>query len=359
MGISKLPPPSWSVGAQVSRAWPHPLFLSRCLIGLPLHPAPARRHHRETVVARGSLGRGPHPRPRGRSRLPGARCCAAVSIFGYPFWMYRVHTVPLVTIAEGRIGYVYARDGQPLGPTQTLGRIVECNGFQDAGRVPRPTAASAVASARILREGVYAINTALFVVITEDGVHAGPVSRPEREQCRRLAAGTRSARRLLAGAHRLRVLRATRWRRCRRRRPMRATLVAARPHRHRHRARRPDARARRIHRAGSRRRRRRRGTITSRTPRRSSRSAVAAASNCRCSPTARSSSTAGSRPSSCSRRRSSRSATSASSSRYYGDERRGRHRRAVPLRRTGRSRAAAACGAKRSRPANTRSIRTR
>src|SRR5260370_38844729 len=35
--------------------------------------------------------------------------------FFYPFWMYSVHTVPLVTIAEGRIGYVYARDGHPLG----------------------------------------------------------------------------------------------------------------------------------------------------------------------------------------------------------------------------------------------------
>src|SRR5687767_6789218 len=48
---------------------------------------------------------------------------------GYPFWMYRVHTEPLVTIAEGRIGYVYARDGEPLGPAQTLGHFVECHGF--------------------------------------------------------------------------------------------------------------------------------------------------------------------------------------------------------------------------------------
>jgi uncharacterized membrane protein YqiK len=100
---------------------------------------------------------------------------------GYPFWMFRVHTVPLVTIAEGRIGYVYARDGQPLGPAQTLGAVAECNGFQDpaaflhnGGQRGRQRA--------ILREGVYAINTALFVVITEEGVHAGPVSRLEREQ---------------------------------------------------------------------------------------------------------------------------------------------------------------------------------
>src|SRR5947207_4302114 len=51
--------------------------------------------------------------------------------FGYPFYMYRVHTVPLVTIAEGRLGYVYARDGLPLTASQTLGSVVDCNGFQD------------------------------------------------------------------------------------------------------------------------------------------------------------------------------------------------------------------------------------
>src|ERR1044071_3277731 len=36
-----------------------------------------------------------------------------------PF-QYRIHSVPLVTIPQGKIGYVFARDGQPLGPTQTL-----------------------------------------------------------------------------------------------------------------------------------------------------------------------------------------------------------------------------------------------
>jgi uncharacterized membrane protein YqiK len=101
---------------------------------------------------------------------------------GYPAYMFRVHTVPLVTIAEGRLGYIYARDGEPLGPSQTLGAIVSCNAFQDAigflengGQRGRQRL--------ILREGVYAINTALFVVITETGVHAGPVDRKEREQC--------------------------------------------------------------------------------------------------------------------------------------------------------------------------------
>jgi uncharacterized membrane protein YqiK len=111
--------------------------------------------------------------------------------FGYWRWQYRVHLCPLVTVPQGKIGYVYARDGQPLAPSQTLGRTVECNNFQDAraflvGQASRlPEADQADKRGRlsyghtgqrgrqlaILREGVYAINPALFVVLTEDGVY--------------------------------------------------------------------------------------------------------------------------------------------------------------------------------------------
>src|SRR5262245_26941561 len=36
---------------------------------------------------------------------------------GYFPWQYRIHKQPLVMISEGKIGYVYARDGSPLPPT--------------------------------------------------------------------------------------------------------------------------------------------------------------------------------------------------------------------------------------------------
>ena len=36
-----------------------------------------------------------------------------------PF-QYRVHKMPLVTIPQGEIGYLFARDGQALPPTQAL-----------------------------------------------------------------------------------------------------------------------------------------------------------------------------------------------------------------------------------------------
>jgi uncharacterized membrane protein YqiK len=101
--------------------------------------------------------------------------------FGYFPWQYRIHTEPLVMITESRIGYVYARDGQPLSPVQALGRTVECTSFQNAhafleggGQRGRQRA--------LLREGLYAINVAQFVVITEDRVFAGPIKDKEESK---------------------------------------------------------------------------------------------------------------------------------------------------------------------------------
>jgi uncharacterized membrane protein YqiK len=90
--------------------------------------------------------------------------------FGLWRWQYSVHKRPLVTIKQGKIGYIFSRAGEALGPSQTLGRVVECNHFQDVqaflahGQKGRQRA--------ILREGVYAINLAVFNVITEDGVYS-------------------------------------------------------------------------------------------------------------------------------------------------------------------------------------------
>jgi len=89
-------------------------------------------------------------------------------------WQYRIHRQPLVAISEGRIGYVYARDGAPLPPMQTLGHIAACNHFQDT--VAFLTNGGQRGRQRgILREGVFALNTAQFVVITEERVFSGPM----------------------------------------------------------------------------------------------------------------------------------------------------------------------------------------
>jgi len=99
--------------------------------------------------------------------------------FGYWRWQYRVHIVPLVTVPQGQIGYVYARDGVPLPPSQTLGRVVDCANFQDARLFLARSGEENEHGQRgrqrsILREGVYAINPAAFVVMTENGAYSLP-----------------------------------------------------------------------------------------------------------------------------------------------------------------------------------------
>ncbi len=101
--------------------------------------------------------------------------------FGYWFFQYRVHPVRLVAIPQGKIAYVYARDGESLAPSQTLARVVAaCNDFQDA-RIflagerttddAEPTIGQRGRQRQILREGVYAINLGLFTVIAQDEVY--------------------------------------------------------------------------------------------------------------------------------------------------------------------------------------------
>jgi uncharacterized membrane protein YqiK len=100
--------------------------------------------------------------------------------FGLWRWQFRLHKLPLVSIPQGKIGYVYARDGEALVPSQTLGQIVPCNNFQDARRFlggestgpdQEPTLGQRGRQRAILREGVYAINLALFTVVTEETVY--------------------------------------------------------------------------------------------------------------------------------------------------------------------------------------------
>ncbi|MDX2118081.1 MAG: SPFH domain-containing protein [Planctomycetota bacterium] len=83
---------------------------------------------------------------------------------------YAVHRMPLVTIPQGKVGYVFSRDGKPLEPTQTLGSNTNARDFEnvreflasDGQRGPQR---------QILREGTYAINLAQFVVITQQMIY--------------------------------------------------------------------------------------------------------------------------------------------------------------------------------------------
>ena len=97
--------------------------------------------------------------------------------FFFPF-QYRLHVQPLVTIPQGRVGYVFARDGHPLEPTQALAANLGVVDFQNtrefltAGGQKGP-------QRKILREGAYAINLAQFVVVTKDHTFALRLDKDE------------------------------------------------------------------------------------------------------------------------------------------------------------------------------------
>lgn len=96
--------------------------------------------------------------------------------------LFKVHTVPLVTIPQGKIAYVFARDGKPLEPTQTLGKIVsEGNNFQDVSGFIK-NGGQKGPQRGIIREGTYAFNLAQFIIITENKTYYLPMGNDSEQK---------------------------------------------------------------------------------------------------------------------------------------------------------------------------------
>ena len=93
---------------------------------------------------------------------------------------YAVHIAPLVTISQGKIGYIFARDGVPLSAMQVLATNVTANNFQDV-RDFLASSGQRGPQRMILREGTYAINLAQFVVITEERVYYLSLGRDDQQ----------------------------------------------------------------------------------------------------------------------------------------------------------------------------------
>src|SRR6201996_2614766 len=98
----------------------------------------------------------------------------------FPF-MYRIHKSDLVTIGQGKIAYVFARDGAPLGASQVLGAndTEDKSDFQNARRFLLGGGQKGP-QRKILREGTYAINTTQFAIVTDDRVYGHALSERER-----------------------------------------------------------------------------------------------------------------------------------------------------------------------------------
>jgi uncharacterized membrane protein YqiK len=123
---------------------------------------------------KGSVGEGQLLSLRGEAGYQTDLLRGGLHFFYWP-WQYRIHKTTLTVVPQGKIGYIFARDGEPLRPEQTLARMVPSNNFQDARAFltgdEKHARGQRGRQRAILREGVYAINLALFVVITEDDVY--------------------------------------------------------------------------------------------------------------------------------------------------------------------------------------------
>src|SRR6266403_1288347 len=98
----------------------------------------------------------------------------------FPF-MYRIHRSDLVTVGQGKIAYVFARDGAPLGASQVLAAndTEERSDFQDA-RSFLTSGGQKGPQRKILREGTYAINTTQFAIVTDERVYGHALSAQEQ-----------------------------------------------------------------------------------------------------------------------------------------------------------------------------------
>ncbi|GGA56563.1 SPFH domain-containing protein [Okeania sp. KiyG1] len=79
--------------------------------------------------------------------------------------IFTIRKVPIIRIPQGEIGLVIANEGASKSDEQTLGKVVECNNFQDAEAFLKNGGQKGKQLA-ILSEGDYKINTDFFTVIT-------------------------------------------------------------------------------------------------------------------------------------------------------------------------------------------------
>jgi uncharacterized membrane protein YqiK len=98
--------------------------------------------------------------------------------FFAPF-QYRVHIHPMVSVTQGKIAYVFARDGDDLAAGQTLADNARVEDFRDV-RAFLLGGGQKGPQRKILREGTHIINPALFVVMTEEATYSMSLDAKEK-----------------------------------------------------------------------------------------------------------------------------------------------------------------------------------
>ena len=105
--------------------------------------------------------------------------------FGYFPWQYSIRKEPVVVVPQDEIGLIIANDGATIPSDRILGKVVDCDNFQnarnfltDGGEKGRQLA--------IITTGTYRINTAVFEVITSANASAKGM-QPSQLQLYKLA----------------------------------------------------------------------------------------------------------------------------------------------------------------------------
>jgi uncharacterized membrane protein YqiK len=91
-------------------------------------------------------------------------------LFLWP-WQYAVSKEPVTVVPQGEIGLVVANGGAVIPASHILGRVVDCDDYQDA-RAFLTKGGEKGRQLGILTAGTYRINTALFTVITRRNAEA-------------------------------------------------------------------------------------------------------------------------------------------------------------------------------------------
>ncbi|MEA5529125.1 flotillin family protein [Dolichospermum sp. UHCC 0684] len=106
--------------------------------------------------------------------------------WGYWPWQYAVKKESVIVVPQGQIALIVAADGASNPPERILGKIVECDNFQDARKFLTKGGEKGRQIA-FITAGSYRINTALFKVITAGNASLEGM-RPEQLQIYEIAA---------------------------------------------------------------------------------------------------------------------------------------------------------------------------
>ena len=85
--------------------------------------------------------------------------------WGYWPWQYNVKKESVTVIPQGEIALIVAADGSSIPPERILGKIIQCDNYQDARKFLK-SGGEKGRQLGILTAGTYRINTALFTIIT-------------------------------------------------------------------------------------------------------------------------------------------------------------------------------------------------